>query len=122
MLATTTTTKMIQQTAQLDPTCVVSALLDSNKGTVNNNQDAVLERSDTQQQPDLLDSLTQVFLSSEKKSPPVSTKIVDLIDSVLSGKLSTDTATERGEKYLLPENFGRLCPVTVAEEIWDLLP
>ena len=82
----------------------------------------MLERSDTEQQSDLLDSLTQVFLSSEKKSPPVSTKIGDLIDSVLSGKLSTDTAKEHGEKYLPPENCGRLCSVTVNEEIWDLLP
>ena len=106
----------------VDPTCVVSALLDSSEGTVNNNWDAVLERSDTEQQSDLLDSLTQVFLSSEKKSPPVSTKIADLIDSVLSGKLSTDTAKEYGEKYFLAENCGRLCPVTVNEEIWDLLP
>ena len=106
----------------VDPTCVVSALLDSSEGTVNNNRDAVLERSDTEQQSDLLDSQTQVFLSSEKKSPPVSTKIADLIDSVLSGKLSTDTAKEHGEKYLPPENCGRLCPVTVNEEIWDLLP
>ena len=106
----------------VDPTCVVSALLDSSEGTVNNNRDAVLERSDTEQQSDLLDSLTQVFLSSEKKSPPVSTKIADLIDSVLSGKLSTDTAKEHGEKYLPPENCGRLCPVTVNEEIWDRLP
>ena len=106
----------------VDPTGVVSALLDSSEGTVNNNRDAVLERSDTEQQSDLLDSLTQVFLSSEKKSPPVSTKIADLIDSVLSGKLSTDTAKEHGEKYFPPENCGRLCPVTVNEEIWDLLP
>ena len=34
----------------VDPTCVVSTLLDSSKGTVNNNQDGVLERSDTEQQ------------------------------------------------------------------------
>ena len=70
----------------------------------------------------MLDSRTPVFLSSEKKSPPISTKIADLIDSVLSGKLSTNTAKEHGEKYFPPENCGRLCPVTVNEEIWDLLP
>ncbi len=106
----------------VDPTCVVSALLDSSEATVSNNPKAIPERSDPEQQSDLLDSLTQAFLSSDKKSPPVSTKIADLIDSVLSGKLSTDTAKERGEKYLPPENCGRLCSVTVNEEIWDLLP
>ena len=34
----------------VDPTGVVLALLDSSEGTVNNNRDAVLERSDTEQQ------------------------------------------------------------------------
>ncbi|CAB4019063.1 Gag-Pro-Pol poly [Paramuricea clavata] len=33
-----------------------------------------------------------------------------------------ETAKERGEKYLPPENCNRVCTVTVNEEIWDLLP
>ena len=48
-------------------------------------------------------------------------KIGDLIDNILSGKLPTDTAKERGGKYFPPENCSRVGTVTVNEEIWDLL-
>ena len=77
---------------------------------------------DTERKTDLLDSLTQAFISSEKKSPAIATKIADLIDSVLSGKLSAETAKEHGEKYSPPENCTSICTVTVNEEIWDFLP
>ena len=45
-------------------------------------------------------------------------QIADLIDNILSGKLSADTAKE---KYFPPENCSRVGTVTVNEEIWDLL-
>ena len=57
-----------------------------------------------------------------RKSLPQFLQIADHIDSVLSGKLSTDLVKEHGEKYFSPKNCGCLCPVTVDEEIWDLLP
>lgn len=104
----------------VDPNCVVTALLDSSEdGAI---QPPGQESSDTEPKTDLLDSLTQAFISSEKKSPAIASKIADLIDSVLSGNLSAETAKERGEKYLPPENCNRVCTVTVNEEIWDLLP
>ena len=104
----------------VDPNCVVTALLDSSEnGAI---QPPGQESSDTEPKTDLLDSLTQAFISSEKKSPAIASKIADLIDSLLSGNLSAETAKERGEKYLPPENCNRVCTVTVNEEIWDLLP
>ena len=103
----------------VDPTRVVSDLLDSSSdGATQPSQ----ERSDTQPKTDLLDSLTQAFISSEKKSSAIATKIADLIDSILSGKLSAETAMEHGEKYFPPENCTSICTVAVNEEIWDLLP
>ena len=104
----------------VDPNCVVTALLDSSEdGAI---QPPGQESSDTEPKTDLLDSLTQAFISSEKKSPAIASKIADLIDSVLSGNLSAETVKERGEKYLPPENCNCVCTVTVNDEIWDLLP
>ena len=83
----------------VDPTRVVSDLLDSSSdGATQSSQ----ERSDTELKSDLLNSLTQAFISSEKKSSAIATKIADLIDSVLSGKLSAETAKKHGEKYFPP--------------------
>ena len=104
----------------VDPNCVVTALLDSSEdGAI---QPPSQESSDTEPKTDLLDSLTQAFISYEKKSPAIASKIADLIDSVLSGNLSAETAKEREKKYHPPENCNRVCTVTVNEEIWDLLP
>ena len=62
------------------------------------------ENSDTEKHTDLLESLTQEFISSERKSPAIATKIADLVDSILSRKLSPETVKERVEKYSPPEN------------------
>ena len=69
----------------------------------------------------LIARLTQAFISSAKKYPPFTTQIADLIDNILSGKLSADKAKERGEKYFPPENCSRVGTVTVNKEIWVLL-
>jgi hypothetical protein len=83
----------------VDPNCVVTALLDSSEDDAIQPPRPGQESSDTEPKTDLLDSLTQVFISSEKKSPAIASKIADLIDSVLTGNLSDETATkERGEK------------------------
>ena len=109
------------KTSTVDPTRVVTALLASSSDGVNSQPTTSQASSDTEQKSDLLDSLTQAFISSVKKSPPIATQIADLIDNILSGKLSADTAKERGEKYFPPENCSRVGTVTVNEEIWDLL-
>jgi hypothetical protein len=98
----------------VDPNCVVTALLDSREdGAI---QPPGQESSDTEPKTDLLHSLTQAFISSEKNSPAIASKIADLIDSVLSENLSAETSKERGEKYLPPENCNRECTVTVNEQ------
>ena len=107
------------ETSTVDPTRVVTALLASSSDGVNSQTTTRQESSE--QKSDLLDSLTQAFISSVKKSPPIATQIADLINNILSGKLSADTAKERGEKYFPPENCNRVGTVTVNEEIWDLL-
>ena len=109
------------ETSTVDPTNVVTALLASSGDGVNCQPTTSQASSNTEQKSDLLDSLTQAFISSVKKSPPIATQIADLIDNILSGKLSADTAKERGEKYFPPENCSRVGTVTVNEEIWDLL-
>ena len=48
--------------------------------------------------------------------------IAELINSILSGKLSPEVAKERGEKYLSPDNGKLVCTSLVNEEIWDSLP
>ena len=106
----------------VDPTSVVQDLLDTSQSKENG---AILDgeqRSDTEPQNNFLDSLTQAFIASERNSPAIEPKIASLVDSILSGKLSSETAKERGEKYFPPENCERVCTPTVNEEIWDLLP
>ena len=110
-----------RETSTVDPTHVVTALLASSSDGVNSQPTTSQASSDTEQKSDLLDSLTQAFIYSVKKSPPIATQITDLISNTLSGKLSADTAKERGEKYFLPENCSCVGTVTVNEEIWDLL-
>ena len=109
------------ETSTVDPTRVVTALLASSSDGVNSQTTTRQESSDTEQKSDLLDSLTQAFISSVKESPPIPTQIADLVDNILSGKLSADTAKERDKKYFPPENCSRVGRVTVNEEIWDLL-
>ena len=96
-------------------------MLASSSDGVNSQTTTGHARTDTEQKSDLLDSQTQYFIPSVKKSPPIATQIADLIDNILSGKLSADTAKERGGKYFPPENCSRVGTVTVNEEIWDLL-
>ena len=48
--------------------------------------------------------------------------IAELINSILSGKLSPEVAKERGAKYLPPDNCKLVCTSLVNEEIWDALP
>ena len=110
-----------EETCTVDPTRVVTALLASSSYGVNSQTTTGQASSDTEQKFDLLDSLTQAFIYSVKKSPPIAAQIVDLIDNILSAKLSADTAKERGEKYFPPENCSRVGTVTVNEEIWGLL-
>ena len=99
----------------------MTALLASSSEGVNSKTTTRQESSDTEQKSDLLDSLTKAFISSVKRSPPIATQIADLIDNILLGKFSADTAKERGEKYFPPESCRRVGTVTVNEEIWDLL-
>ena len=80
------------------------------------------QSSDTEPKLDLLESLTQAYIPSQKKSPAVAEKIAALINSILSGKLSPEVAKERGGKYFPPENCENVCTSLVNEEIWDLLP
>ena len=79
----------------VDPSHVVSDLLNSNSNCTTQPSQ---ERSDTESKTDLHDSLIQAFISFEEKSPVIGTNIADLIGSVLSGKLSAETAKEHGEK------------------------
>ena len=109
------------ETSTVDPTRAVTALLASSSDGVNSQTTTGQAGSDTEQKSDLLDSLTQAFISSVKKSPPIATQIADLIDNILSGKLSTNMVKERGEKYFPPENCSHVGTVTVNEQIWDLL-
>ena len=75
------------ETGTVDPTNVVTALLASSGDGVNRQPTTSQASSDTEQKSDLHDSLTQAFISSVQKSPPIATQIADLID-ILSGKLS----------------------------------
>ena len=93
----------------------MTVLLASSSDGVNSRTTAGQASSDKEQKSDLLDNLTQAFISSVKKSPP----IADVIDNILSGQLSADTAEERGEKYFPPKNCSRVGTVTINEGIWD---
>ena len=109
------------ETSTVDPTRVLTALLASSRDGLNSQPTTSQASSDTAKKSDLLHSLTQAFISFVKKSPPIATQVADLIDNILSGKLSADTAKEHGEKYFPPENCSHVGTVTVNEEIWDLL-
>ena len=61
------------ETSTVDPTNVVTALLASSGVGVNCQPTTSQASSDTEQKSDLLDSLTQAFISSVKKSPPIAT-------------------------------------------------
>ena len=60
-------------------------------------------------------------LTKEIKSPAVAEKIAELINSILSGKLSLVVAKERGGKPFPQENCKHVCTSVINEEIWDLL-
>ena len=61
------------KTSTVDPTRVVTALLASSSDGVNSQPTTSQASSDTEKKSDLLDSLTEAFISSVKKSPPVAT-------------------------------------------------
>ena len=100
------------KTSTVDPTRVMTVLLASSSDGVNSRTTAGQASSDKEQKSDLLDNLTQAFISSVKKAPP----IADVIDNILSGQLSADTAKERGEKYFPPKNCSRVGTVTTMKE------
>lgn len=99
----------------LDLTAATDQLLDSSNG-----QSPRPAHSDSGSS-DLLDSLTQALLSTNKKSPDIEGKIATLVDNILTGELSQDSVKERGEKYPPPANCKYLTPTLVNEELWDLL-
>ena len=71
----------------------MNALLDTNKGAhVAKSADGQDQRSTTEQ--DIIDSLTQALKSETKKSSPTDAKIASLVDHILTGDLSADTARE----------------------------
>lgn len=78
--------------------------------------------SDSEQQNDVLESLTQAFVQTNSKSPAITEKVASLIDNMASGGLSPETVKERVDKYPTPENCKFLCTTTINEEVWDLLP
>ena len=69
---------------------------------------------------DFLDSLTQALLPNSKKSPDVEDKIAGLVNNILTGELSQDSAKERGEKYPPPANCKYRTATKVNEKNWDL--
>ena len=114
-----------QPAALLNLNDTVNALLatpdsaDTNtKGTDGNNSAGA---PDSGSQNEFLDSLTQAFIPTIKKSPAIETKLAELINNMLSGELSPDTVQERVEKYPAPENCEYLIVTSVNEEIWDLM-
>ncbi len=96
----------------LEPTCVAV----SDKVV---SQDSVVSDSDPQNE--LLESQTQAFIPSVRKSPAIESKIAQLVDNMLTGDLSPATVKERVEKYPPPSNCEYLTLTTVNEEIWDLM-
>ena len=110
------------ETDTVDPTNAVNALLTSDGNDATTSTPHSEQSSDTEPKLDLLESLTQAYIPSQKKSPAVAEKIAALINSILSGKLSPEVAKERGGKYFPPENCENVCTSLVNEEIWDLLP
>ena len=78
--------------------------------------------SEVQRQNSIVESLTQAYQPNAKKSSAIEGKIAELIDTLLTGGLSADTAKESAEKYTPPENIKFLSVSSVNEEVWDLLP
>ena len=68
-----------------------------------------------------MESLTQAFVPNVQKSPPIESKVAQLVDNMLTGELSPATVQERVEKYPPPANCEYLTLITVNEEIWDLM-
>ena len=62
------------ETSTVDPTHVVTAPLAPSSDGVNSQPTTSQANSDTEQKSNLLDSLTQAFISSVKKSPPIATQ------------------------------------------------
>ena len=103
-----------------DITAVVNnCTLDSSKKNV-----ASDGRSDSEVQSlnSIVESLTQAYQPNAKKSSAIEGKIAELIDTLLTGGLSADTAKESAEKYTPPENINFLSVSSVNEEVSDLLP
>ena len=69
-----------------------------------------------------MESLTQAFIPNVQKSPPIESKVAQLVDNMLTGDLSPPaTVQEWVEKYPPPANCKYLTLTTVNEEIWDLM-
>ena len=68
-----------------------------------------------------MESLTQAFVPNVQKSPPIESKVAQLVDNMLTGELSPATVQERVKKYPPPANCEYLTLITVNEEIWDLM-
>ena len=76
---------------------------------------------DSGPQSEFLESLTKAFIPNVQKSPPIESKVAQLVDNMLTGDLSPATVQERVEKYPPPANCEYLRLTTVNEEIWDLM-
>ena len=105
-------------------TLYVESAVDDVLGTnsSNNSEKTTPARNpDPGSQASIIDSLTQACTSSKKTSPFIAGKIIELVDRMLLGGLSTGTVKEQAEKHPPPENCKYLSVTIVNEEIWDLL-
>ena len=105
-------------------TLYVESAVDDVLGTnsSNNSEKTTPARNpDPGSQASIIDSLTQACTSSKKTSPFIAGKIIELVDRMLLGGLSTGTVKEQAEKHSPPENCKYLSMTSVNEEIWDLL-
>ena len=71
--------------------------------------------SEAQSQNNIVESLTQAYQPNTKKSLAIEGKIAELINTLLTGGLSADTANESAEKYPSLENIKFLSVSSVNE-------
>jgi hypothetical protein len=106
-----------KQDSSLDLSAILNeCLLDPSKNTCTTQQ-TPQDRSDSEQekQNDLVDSLTQAYITNTTKSPAIQGKIAELIDDMLTGGLSIETIKTNADKYPAPENC-KLLPLTSVNE------
>ena len=80
----------------LDVESAVDDVLGTNSAN-NNEKTAPAKNPDPGSQASLIDSLTQAFTSSKKTTSVISSKIAELVDSMLAGDLSTEMVEKRAE-------------------------